>query len=627
MWKSYHACQKVYAEEVTPIIEKTQNQSQLSGRDENVALVMQHLIYLASASVLNTLPLETVMRKVLLEALKLTEATHGGIYLHDTDSNRLILQSPYFGMSASTAAQVRPPVDESTLVGRVFLTGRSYRSSRVAGNPIINQSDVKRVQDHEGLLYRNIICVPLTLEQHRLGVLELTDRHQGDFSATDEYRLGTIGPAIAGVLHNWQYLKEMQSRLSLLGAKTAAIERLSCSLEQGDDLSLVIANISHLLSGNPIMVQDRYHQSVLDAPQAAFPQDLQAEISGALRTERVRKVLSESEKTCLPSRLALAAHGLASHDFIVAPLRVGELTAGWLWTLAKSSPLNQDAFWLLKQWAPVVARMLLAQERSSNSKGIQINHFLDALTTGNSESSLTINAMARRLGHNLREPHHLLLIVPDDKEITTEHVHRTLNSHGERELRLGSLAMTTEGHLLLVSSALDKTAAELTRKVQQLLRRLEPGLTVSGIHSRPATTPDEYRTEFKKMTHCLPILRRTTKREQILCYYNPGLEGLLMNLRDPEIIEYFCNKTLGDLIAHGNIELIESLQAYLDNDGHLEKTARILHVHVNTLRRRLTKISELTKADLRNSENKARLMLAMRALPLLNNRQDYNRSD
>jgi purine catabolism regulator len=64
-------------------------------------------------------------------------------------------------------------------------------------------------------------------------------------------------------------------------------------------------------------------------------------------------------------------------------------------------------------------------------------------------------------------------------------------------------------------------------------------------------------------------------------------------------------------------ELETTLRAFLGHDGHWAATAAALHVHVNTLRNRLTKIAELTGRDVARTADRVELFLALEAADLV----------
>jgi purine catabolism regulator len=60
-------------------------------------------------------------------------------------------------------------------------------------------------------------------------------------------------------------------------------------------------------------------------------------------------------------------------------------------------------------------------------------------------------------------------------------------------------------------------------------------------------------------------------------------------------------------------ELVRTLESFLGSGGKYQDTADSLHVHVNTLRLRLTRIETLTGRDLRSMDDRVDLWIALRA--------------
>ncbi len=80
-------------------------------------------------------------------------------------------------------------------------------------------------------------------------------------------------------------------------------------------------------------------------------------------------------------------------------------------------------------------------------------------------------------------------------------------------------------------------------------------------------------------------------------------------------LDAVVTRALGPLIEadkKAQSDYVKTLAVYLANDRHLERTAKALHVHVNTLRYRVGKIQGLTGVDLRDVDSRFLLELAMR---------------
>ena len=67
---------------------------------------------------------------------------------------------------------------------------------------------------------------------------------------------------------------------------------------------------------------------------------------------------------------------------------------------------------------------------------------------------------------------------------------------------------------------------------------------------------------------------------------------------------------------HNNKQYLETLEYYLDNHMNASKTATELGIHLNTLRKRLEKINELTMLELDNPTVVSRLRFAIKQIKL-----------
>ena len=91
---------------------------------------------------------------------------------------------------------------------------------------------------------------------------------------------------------------------------------------------------------------------------------------------------------------------------------------------------------------------------------------------------------------------------------------------------------------------------------------------------------------------------------------------LLLGMLGDDILARFSEGVLGALREHDHRrggDLEATLRAFLELDGSYAETAAHLHVHVNTLRQRLTKLTELTGRDPRRTNDRVDLVLALEA--------------
>jgi DNA-binding PucR family transcriptional regulator len=91
--------------------------------------------------------------------------------------------------------------------------------------------------------------------------------------------------------------------------------------------------------------------------------------------------------------------------------------------------------------------------------------------------------------------------------------------------------------------------------------------------------------------------------------------GLLAQ-QDAEMLEQFCRLLLEPLERHdaaNGTQLIETLRCFVFSGGRWAQTAERLHVHVNTLRHRLSRIEELTGRQIGDPDDRVDFHLALRA--------------
>ncbi len=92
--------------------------------------------------------------------------------------------------------------------------------------------------------------------------------------------------------------------------------------------------------------------------------------------------------------------------------------------------------------------------------------------------------------------------------------------------------------------------------------------------------------------------------------------ALLLAIQDDRVLHAFRDTLMRPLEEHDALrgtELVRTLESFLGSGGKYQDTADSLHVHVNTLRLRLTRIETLTGRDLRSMDDRVDLWIALRA--------------
>lgn len=104
-----------------------------------------------------------------------------------------------------------------------------------------------------------------------------------------------------------------------------------------------------------------------------------------------------------------------------------------------------------------------------------------------------------------------------------------------------------------------------------------------------------------------------TRRGPVVKFGELAGQGLLA-LLDPAAAHAFSTAVLAPLNAYGSrADLVESLRAYLESNGHWDAAAQRLGVHRHTLRYRMRRVAELLGRDLDDPGVRAELWLALEA--------------
>lgn len=109
---------------------------------------------------------------------------------------------------------------------------------------------------------------------------------------------------------------------------------------------------------------------------------------------------------------------------------------------------------------------------------------------------------------------------------------------------------------------------------------------------------------------------------QMLNFNESGSYKLLLPAlsSDRGELKSFFEESIGPLIEYDRqyqTGLVETLEAYLDNDGKIEATAKSLFAHRHTIRYRLDRVKELTQLDIGSSEGREKLSLGLKSMRVL----------
>ncbi|HYM55318.1 MAG TPA: PucR family transcriptional regulator ligand-binding domain-containing protein [Solirubrobacteraceae bacterium] len=183
--------------------------------------------------------------------------------------------------------------------------------------------------------------------------------------------------------------------------------------------------------------------------------------------------------------------------------------------------------------------------------------------------------------------------------------------------RVPSLVAIRAGLLCAVIDADGVDPIELARKVRaELAARFGE---VRAAASRPAAT-HSLRLSFHEARCALEAVRlRNGDAPEVASHADLGAFQLLLSLQDDDALLSYCRSVLGPIEQgegeYGD-ELVRSLDAFIEHNGHWEKAANALYCHRHTLRYRIRRIEQLTGRDFSSARDRIEFWLAMRGREL-----------
>ncbi len=305
-------------------------------------------------------------------------------------------------------------------------------------------------------------------------------------------------------------------------------------------------------------------------------------------------------------------------------LRVADTTVGELRYRAKSPP------------APAIARMVttllaLELERSRSPEWASeevASAFVDDVLSRRVTDRGDIVARGAELGADLDRGAGVLVLRAAPRAAQSGEWRGrvlTLAMRALRSLAPGSLATTGDAEpaaeVAVIVPAEDDE--RLARAAAGLARELADSL--SGFHltigrSRRSADPVDLHRAGAEAS--LAVNVGEAEGRSLLAFEDTGAYRLLLPAMsdDPAELERFYAETiqpLSDYDEQYETELVNTVEAYLDNDGNVAATAKQLFTHRHTVRYRLERVRELCGHDVSSTEGREKLGLGLKAMRVL----------
>ena len=436
---------------------------------------------------------------------------------------------------------------------------------------------------------RAVAAVALGHGPASLGVLYLADRRVRDLDREEVFLLSSLGDLAGSAVERARTLGRAKASEQALAEENA---RLAGALEDHRTVDRVReALLEQVLSGASL------HTLVESASR---------ELRGALRVHSASGTMLSAVGRMREHEVAAVARSVASatepvevdHGLWATPVTVGHRHLGTL-LFQPDDQFSDRARRLLRHVAQAAGvHLLLTGDRITVDHEVAHSELLEDLLTAPRCAPEQLERRARRLGVDLTSAHVVVVARPEGE------LHgRALNWAYSYASRMNGLKTVHGGNLVLLLPATDAGAA--VRAVSKELSPLFDG-PVTAAAAGPVSGAAAVFPCHQEALRCLTAMKALGATGRAASARELGFLGIL--LADDRDVAGFIDTVIGPVLAYDRqrfTELTRTLDAYFESAYSPTQTAQRLHIHPNTVARRLERIGELLGKDWQRQPERA----------------------
>ncbi|MFF2661023.1 helix-turn-helix domain-containing protein [Kitasatospora sp. NPDC058032] len=288
-----------------------------------------------------------------------------------------------------------------------------------------------------------------------------------------------------------------------------------------------------------------------------------------------------------------------------APVRAGSTDLGTLLARPSDRRAERAAEFCQSVAQALAVALLLEGERSAAPARPVRDELLDELLSNPQRPPQQLAARAHRLGIDLSAEHVLVVARPEG-----EAQGRTATWAGLYAHRMGGLKRVHNGRAVLLLPGADpgRAARAVAEELTPLL-----GLPVTVGAAGPVCDPTSVLHGYREALRCLDAMTSLGAVGRAASARELGFVGVL--LADNHDIDGFIESAVGPVLDYDRqrlTELTRTLQAWFETGNSPTHAAQRLHVHPNTVARRLERIGELLGPDWLKPERSFEIQLALK---------------
>lgn len=350
------------------------------------------------------------------------------------------------------------------------------------------------------------------------------------------------------------------------------------------------------------------------AVRVAVPQPLPGGLAPSQLSGLIQKARKRWEATGdAPGAAAVAeaVPGTPGQKALVLPLADRDGLHGYLVLLHPSLTADEQHVCTL---AGRALTLELSKEKVAAAVKVELEGgLLRDLLSGRHTVENELYGRATHLGVHINGPMKVAMVRVTDPEVNLARVAPRLCEH-LRGLFGPLLWMVDAGQLvLLLPWAGGRPVRQGVANLQECLEHYLGVQFVAGLSST-CQTPAAYHHHYQELRQVLEFFCAVSPQQRVVELDHLGIYRVLFRLQNREELQAYATTMLEPLIEYDQKReagLLQTLEAYLDHGGSLKQIARQCHLHINGLKYRLRRISELTGFDLEDARTRLSLQVAI----------------
>ncbi|MFD2419422.1 helix-turn-helix domain-containing protein [Amycolatopsis pigmentata] len=493
------------------------------------------------------------------------------------------------------------------LGGKVLATRSPHWVSNYSDATLIEHDpNFDRVVATEALVA--LLGVPLVIRGEAVGALFVADRSERSFQADEIALLSAFADHAAVALDNARLyeasrtaLQELQTAYRKIEEHMAVMERAQAIHEALTGLVLkggTPGDVAQLLAdqlGGSAALLDRAGATLVRRNSASCPPPSEVDLTDAVeKAQRSGRCVTTVDD-------AGVAHSVASIQ--AGDSYLGALTWSRDAVTDHGAPDDMDLR-TLERASHIMGLLILKEQAVAEASERLSGELLTELMVGS--PGISPAQRARAQARNIDVDRLDLVVVADSPTLSSTDLSRHLHDIARECSGLAGEHLS-KATMILHSADDDQTVEE----VHQRLRRTLGGPVV--VVGERAVNHDWARA-FSLASRCGAVMRAIGHTDLGATTGRYALYAMIFDAERVRELDRFISGSIGPLLDHDQrrgTNLVDTLAAYYVHRANVAATARALHIHVNTLLKRLDRAGNVLGPDWRH-ENDLELQLGLR---------------